>query len=415
MVEASCRVLVTGTFCSLNKGDAAMRIAMADELKRLLPNCHVVITTPYPEIDSSAYRCDAIMLCSRRRPTRVANMLLRSILWRCLHPVIGKHADCILDKELRAYRSSDIVIDLSGDGITEEYGPKCLVAHVVPVMLGELLKRPTFICAQTIGPLHKTRGLCAWLFKHADMVTAREKITFDYLSNMGINSKKLSLTADMAFLMAPASAERGREILEREGVPFDKPIIGFSISRLPGHILGSEEGADSTCLEREFARTLDQIAAMGIRPVFISHTTGPGERRDDRVAASRVAELTKPESGVFALKGDYSAEEIKAVIGQMDVFCGVRMHSCIGAMSMRVPTISIAYGPKAYGIMSLAGQEQWMIDIRKASSENLLPLVRRIWQQKTEVKRSLEENMVRVQSLARQNLDIVKQLLDKSN
>lgn len=405
------RIVITGTYCSLNKGDAAMRIALTDALKHAIPDCHITMMTPYPEYDGTAYRADVTMKCSRRRPVKALGMILLAGIWNVLHRITRLELKFILNKEMRVYRESDIVVDLSGDGLTEEYGSKCLFAHLVPIVLGKLLAKPVFVCAQTIGPFNKHESLCRSILRRADVVTAREKISYEYLGKLGLNGS-LSLTADMAFLLGAIPANTARSIMAKEGISFDKPLIGFSVSRLPGHILGSAEDVSATNLEIELAETLDKIVEMGLRPVFVSHATGPGERRDDRKAAKRVVSLCKHSSEITVLEEDYSAEEVKGIISQMEIFAGVRMHSCIAAMSMGIPSVIIAYGPKAYGIADLVGQGQWVQDITKITSGELFDTIQRIWQERDQVRESLKKNMEVIHKLAWKNVETIKTMLN---
>ncbi|HPP73699.1 MAG TPA: polysaccharide pyruvyl transferase family protein [Armatimonadota bacterium] len=406
-------ILITGTFCSFNKGDAAMRIALTDELKQAIPSCHITMMSPFPELDKNAYKSDVLLQCSRRKPFKVLELLIRSAIWRGIWTVFRIDASFILNKELRTYKQSDLVVDLSGDGLTEEYGIKCLIAHLVPIILGKLLDRPVFVCAQTIGPLYKTQKLCRWILRKADAITARESLTLNYLNGIGLNGTHLSLTADMAFLVKPAPPDAAKSILLQEGVTFEKPLVGLSISRLPGHILGlNYDSKKVSSFEQEIAETLDRLVEAGFKPVIISHTVGPGERRDDRKAAERVATLSHHSADISVLKGDYSVEELKGIIGEMDLFVGVRMHSCISAISMSVPTISIAYGPKAFGIMRSAGQEQWVMDIRQVTADNLTDRIQELWQNRQSVQKTIQSEMMRVYALARQNVNIIRQMLN---
>lgn len=392
-----------------------MRIALTDALKKAIPDCHVTMMTPFPELDGSAYRSDVTLKCSRRRPVKAMGLILLASVWHAVHRVFRLDLRFILNKEMRVYRESDVVVDLSGDGLTEEYGTKCLIAHLIPIVLGKLLNKPVFVCAQTIGPFDKNEALCRWILRKTDVVTAREKLTYDYLSNLGLNGTTLSLTADMAFLVGSIPPETARNILSKEGVTFDKPIAGFSISRLPGHILGSAEERKATSLELELAETLDKLVEKGMHPVFVSHATGPGDRRDDRKAAKRVADISRYSSEITVLEGDYSAEEIKGIISQMEIFAGVRMHSCIAAMSMCVPTAIIAYGPKAYGIAGLAGQSRWVMDIRNITSGKLFDTLQQLWQERESVRKSLREEMAAINKLAEENVTIIQALLNKKD
>jgi colanic acid/amylovoran biosynthesis protein len=406
------QILITGTFCSKNKGDAAMRSALAKALQDKLPGNQALLTTPFPELDSPAYANGQIVSCSRRIPHRAFFLLARALCWNILYRLFKLDAAGILNEELKIYRRSDVVVDLSGDGLTEDYGVNCLFSHLIPIILGELLHKPVFVCAQTIGPLAKTRAITRMFLNRADAVTAREEITLEYLRSIGINSTDLSLTADLAFLLEPAPKEKALEILTREECSFDRPLVGLSVSRLPGHIHGAKS-KKPTQLEYELAETLDNMVAMGLRPVLISHVTGPGRERDDRVAAQRVAGLVRRPSEVTVLAGDYSAEEIKAVISCMDLFVGMRMHSCIAALSTYVPTICIAYGPKAHGIMSQAGQGRWVHDIRDITAERLSAAVQDAWQSRFDIHESLQQHIPKVCSMAEENLNIIKQIIKR--
>ncbi|MBI2842016.1 MAG: polysaccharide pyruvyl transferase family protein [Armatimonadetes bacterium] len=408
------RIVITGAFCSLNRGDAAMRIALIDALRVAVKDCHITVMTPHPELDSNAYSSDLTIRCSRRKPLKAMLNILRALCWRAVKDLFGKNVALLLNDELQVYRHSDLVVDLGGDGLTEEYGIKCLISHLVPIVLGKVLGRPVFVCAQTIGPYNKTRSLCRYVLRKADRISAREGLTLNYLKNLGLNGSRVSLTADMAFLMRPAPARRAREILSAEGVPADKPLIGCSVSHLPGHIYGSFNLDRPTKYEIEIAGALDRVVEMGIRPVFISHATGPGRQRDDRLVASRVVKRMRHDSEAIILAGDYCARETKALIGEMEMFLGVRMHSCIAALSQCVPTIAVAYGPKAVGMMELAGQSHWMMHITQVTAEGLFGLIREAWESRHLIRTSLQAKMPEVFALAERNVEIIKEMLDVS-
>ena len=410
--KTGSRIIIGGTFCSLNKGDAAMRIAMVDELRRAIPDCRVTVMTPFPELDRSAYSADQVLECSRRRPFRATAMVLRALIWRAARFITERDCAFVLDNELKAYREADLVIDLSGDGLTEEYGAKCILSHMVPIVIGKLLKKHVFVCAQTIGPFYKTRYVSRWALSKADIISAREQTTMDYLNTIGLVAPKLVLTADMAFLMRPAPLERARGILEAEGVRTDRPLVGLSVSKLPGHVLDKAEYQKPQELEATIASVLDQVVEMGLRPVFISHVSGPGLNRDDRTTAKRVAGLARHCDEVEVLSGEYTPEETKALIGQTELFVGMRMHSNIAALSMGVPTISIAYGPKAHGIMGQAGQDRWVVGIRDVNPESLGRLIRDAWDQREAVRESLRLSMPNVNALAEENVNIAKTMLN---
>jgi colanic acid/amylovoran biosynthesis protein len=76
---------------------------------------------------------------------------------------------------------------------------------------------------------------------------------------------------------------------------------------------------------------------------------------------------------VIVLGDNYNASQTKYVISQCDYFIGARTHSTISSLSSGVPTLSIAYSPKAYGInQKIFGHTNYVIPISSLSGGALL-------------------------------------------
>jgi colanic acid/amylovoran biosynthesis protein len=407
------RIVLTGTYCSKNKGDAGMRIAAADSIRESIRDVRVTILTPFPEIDRYAYNGDPIIKCSRRDPIRAFELIAFSV-WHRMAKRFGIRPEKLkCSTEMRSYLDADLIVDLSGDGLTEEYGLKCVISHLVPVIVGIMLGKPVFLCAQTIGPLGRSRFLAKWIFKRVDVITAREPVSMDYLRCLGLNGPRITQTADMAFSLKPCSARHAYSILEFEGIDVIRPLVGISVSRLHGHML--EVG--HRCLKKgEFASVMASVADRiventGADVVLVSHTTGPGIDRDDREAAVEVKAACRNPRRVHVIKGDYSPSELKGIIGRMQLFVGLRMHSNIASLSMCVPTVAIAYGPKAHGIMALSGQSERTLDLRGLCEDRLYGMVEKAWNERQEIRRELETVMPRIKELSAGNIEIIADLL----
>ena len=59
-------------------------------------------------------------------------------------------------------------------------------------------------------------------------------------------------------------------------------------------------------------------------------------------------------------------------MGTMDLFIGKRLHSCIFAISKRVPTLLLGYEKKAWGIMKMLDHEKYVLDINNIKAEKLM-------------------------------------------
>lgn len=107
--------------------------------------------------------------------------------------------------------------------------------------------------------------------------------------------------------------------------------------------------------------------------------------------------------------GDYSAPELKAVIGKCDLFIGGKMHANIAATSMHVPTVGMQYGHKFYGIMRLLGQEQYVCN--KFTVEELKSKVDRAWADRERIRGELAAKTDILKKYAFYNAKLVEDLL----
>ena len=96
---------------------------------------------------------------------------------------------------------------------------------------------------------------------------------------------------------------------------------------------------------------------------------------------------------------------LKAAYGEMDLFLGTRLHSCIFALGEGVPVASIAYQYKSRGLFRLLDMEEQVIDIENADAANLSALLTRTWQERKIIRQQLSDRL----PLLRQQIQSVGQ------
>src|SRR5690606_15249443 len=217
------------------------------------------------------------------------------------------------------------------------------------------------VCAQSIGPFCSTARIAKLLFQHIDAVTVRDRISLKHLSDIGIRTDDVPVTADMAFGLPAAAPARIRDILAAESILVEgRPILGVSVSPV---LRKRYERANEGSFSELVAGVLDDFSRennCGI--LFVPHVTGPKPQGDDRLVAEHVARRMREPSAV--VRGDYRPEELKGIIGCTQLFLGARMHANIAALSSGVPVVALSYSHKTTGIMAMFGQESRVIDGR---------------------------------------------------
>jgi colanic acid/amylovoran biosynthesis protein len=412
-VAARRTVLLIGTYSSKNKGDAAMEISTARVLKEAIDELRVVINSPFPELDEAAYSEYEVSRSSRRRLIYCTVLLMRALAWQHLRKLTGVDAHLLLShEELRGFQNADAIVDLSGDMLTEDYGPHVAYSHYLPILIALALGKPVALCAQSIGPFKWTRPLARYIMNRASLVTARDPITYGYLQSMGLQQENLHLTADMAFLLDPAPPPQVEEILRRERIELDeRPCLGVSLSGLvQSKYQALNVAAKQQSFALLFAQLLDSIShELDCQVLFISHVTGPSLSKDDRVVSRAVQKAMTRQSWV--LSGDYRPEELKGIVARLQLFFGARMHANIAALSSAVPTVAIAYSHKTQGIMDLLGQSGRVVNIATLTREECSSQLRSAWQERRKIESQLRLQLERVRELSRRNVELLLPLL----
>jgi colanic acid/amylovoran biosynthesis protein len=328
---------------------------------------------------------------------------LFNILWAILFKS-GLNPCSIKNPIIREYVSADAIIDLSGDSFSDGKGGFSIGIDST-ILFGVSLKKPIVIYSQSVGPFKwAVTALARYCLNEASLVIVREEITKNYLEEIGLESP-IYLTADCAFVLEPAPYERVEDILSKEKVDTTKkPLVGISANAM----LDDEENNYANLM----AQIIDYvIEKMNAQVVFVPHVVGINGRGDDRVMGEKIYKLTKNKENVDLIKGDYSPEELKGIIGLCDMFIGGRMHANIAAISSGVPTIATAWSHKYYGIMRTVGQEKYVCNFKTMNFEELKSKIDDLWDNREKIREELKVKVEDQKKLAWFSGELVRDLL----
>lgn len=186
-----------------------------------------------------------------------------------------------------------------------------------------------------------------------ELLVVREHRTFAYLSNLGLSN--VVVCADPAFALQP------EEIESPEMLPRD--FVGLNFSPLTA---ARATQGDLTKWADVCARTAAQILRKTDLPgLLIPHVTDRYPNNDDFTFMTAVQRrLAEWHLDVPLVASGYNAAQIKGIIGRARLFIGARTHATIAAMSMCVPTLSLAYSMKAWGLNEdVFGHADFCVDV----------------------------------------------------
>ena len=331
---------------------------------------------------------------SRRfyRPDSLSNMRLSAVFGGLGNPGV------------RAIREAHAVLDISGgDSFADLYGPNRFRAITVPKRLTIDQGTPLYLLPQTYGPYEArlAREIARSIIRDAAMAVARDEHSFMVLRELlgeYYDPARHSAGVDVAFALPNRTPDEVPAWFSTWTTPTGvrRPLVGFNVSGL----IYNEGAAGS----RRFGFLGDyQDIVHGVLAKFLNETdanivliphvlTERGHYEDDVTACQTVASTLDIGDRLQVLDREYDAMEMKWAISQLDFFCGTRMHATIAGLSSGVPTSAIAYSGKTRGVFETCRQGNCVTDPRQQNVADCVEDVWRIWLNRADHRRSLDDS-----------------------
>ena len=410
------KVLITGMFSSLNKGDEARVRSSVEMIRAIVPEARFDFLTAHPTRDANIYKTTGIDVVPRYRNAHsslgksieLLLMLVGAVLWR----TSGGRISVLRSRQFCQYK---VFMDLSGETLSDYFRLGDFLVCLHPILLGILLKCRTVLFAQSIGPFDGvfSKSIARFVLNRVTLITLRDNGSIVYLERCGIHRPHIFHTSDPAFTFQPVPHARSIEITKALGIHIhpDRPLIGICASRggfrrgLSGNVrLAEKYQALAKSVAQVVDRLIDQLNATVI---FVPHVIAPGE--DDRTVFEDIRQHTRHTTAFKLIPGECTSQEMKAVIGLCDLFIGSRLHANIAALSSLVPVVAIAYSHKMPGIMESLGLAEYVCDVETIAPEILMDRVMEVWIKRDTIRQQLEPRLREIHEQSLDNARLLKQ------
>ena len=301
--------LISGYYGYDNLGDDAILKVIAEQTGRMNPPVRLTVLSRRPRETASRFGLRAI---PRFSPWAVAQGL----------------------------RRSDLLISGGGSLLQDRTSTRSLLYYLAVIRLAKRMKKPVFLYANGVGPLlrNRNRKRVARTLKDCDVITLRDSDSVQELTELGMPSEKLILTADPAFLLE--ENPEGRKLIAAAGVPEGRPVLGVSVRRAVGKTVDAAG----------FAALCDRLSReKGLAVVFVA-MQNPGDLELSRQIRAQMQEEA------WILPRTEEPELLLGAIGAMEAVISMRLHTIIFAAKMRVPVLGCEYDPKVGAFLSMLEQ-----------------------------------------------------------
>ena len=267
---------------------------------------------------------------------------------------INKNSDPMDKMRYRSAFSSveknDIALSIGGDNYCYADVGKYIMLHNMMIERGA----KTVLWGCSVEPeVAKRPDVKADLARY-DLITARERITYEALKQINPNT---ILAADTAFLLNKKEIPLPEQFLVGQTVGINLSPMAIENERVKGITWRNYQ----VLIESILSNTEMNVA-------LIPHVVW--ERGDDRLPLRSLYAKFEDTNRVCMIE-DRPCEELKYAISQCRFFVGARTHATIAAYSSGVPTLVLGYSVKSRGIArDLFGTENgFVIPVQRLSSE----------------------------------------------
>jgi len=433
---SSVRVLIAEWVPSLNKGELAILIGMLKTFETL-GKVEVSIFSYYPSVDKERYPknvkvmdvgSDLYLGNSLPEGSGLVNVrvflfsALQHFFFTLLSKILGKKALRVMNKAIwREYCRSDIII-ICHDQVSCVGGFILFLSPVYITLLAKALHKPIIIYANGTHDFVRKiwKILAKYVLNNVDLITVRDEESFLYLKEFVWNKERIHLTGDPAILLPSVNPEKVKHIIHEENIDKnDGLLVGAAISR---EVLSNAFQRHTNPATRykkaikEIARVFDRLVeSFQATIVFIPQCIEPYARADDRIVAKEIYNIMKNKPKARILIKEYSPEELKGLMAEFDLFISARVHSVISALSMGVPSYTLARSSdrRAYGLIGkMLKQGEWIYNVENLNADRLFASVTDWLSASDKIRENLPPIISSAKEKALLNGKLLKALLD---
>ena len=301
------RVVLSGYYGFGNTGDEAILSALIKGLKDQIADLELVVLSADPQFSRNLHQVRAVGRKNLRQ------------LWQELS-------------------RADLLISGGGSLLQDVTGWQTVPYYLGVICLAKLARTEVFFLGQGVGPVKNSLGqkLIARLLNRLELITVRDKKSKELLKEWGVE-REIELTADLVFSLTAPCVERD-DLLAQLGVEGERPLLGISV----------RPWQDNSYLT-PLAAGLNKLRAEQEVEILLIPFHKPADKR----VSQYLAEQLRGE--VHLAAGQYSPQEILALVGACDFFLGVRLHSLVFAALAEIPLAGISYDPKVDNFLARLG------------------------------------------------------------
>lgn len=358
-------IVISGYYGFRNSGDDALLMSIIEDLRSLKPDIDIVVLSKNPKETEKIYKVKAV---SRENVFSV----------------------------LRELTNTKMLVSGGGTLMQDGTSTKSLLYYLWIIKIALALGKKVMLYANGIGPLYskQNKARASKVLNKVDLITLRDKASYDELLKLGVNKPKTEVTADPAFRIQPDRAGSDK-ILQGLGIPEDKPLLCVSVREWKNNCPDFEQKIAGLC---DYASD-----KYGMFTVFL-----PMQPQVDNDITVKICDKMQSRSSVIG--AGYDIQKLLQLIGKMTLCIGMRLHTLIYSSVACVPLIGLVYDPKVSGFLDYIGMDNYC-GVENLTLDELIKAVDKSMQNYNCIKDKLMKKRSELKEKAKRNAELAVKLL----
>ena len=318
--DLRCRgdILVSGYYGFGNAGDDSIAASILQNIRAEDPDAKITVFCKSPKQSAKKYRARAI--------------------GRFNLPAI-----------LREMHGAKLLISGGGNLLQNTTSSRSLFYYTTIIRLAKACGLKVFIYANGVGPVfgEKYEKKVAKTLALADKITFREPQSIDYVASLGFDRERITLSADPALTLMPATDARIDYILrEVQGEGFFAVSLRSFSSLRSEEVEGMDEETFAALMAKEIDRIVEETKATPLYLIMQSSR--------DKELCERVHALTNCKGHILPA---LTAPEILGVLSRTSLVIAMRLHLLIYGAAAGKTLLGVSYDKKVDSMLSYMGYE----------------------------------------------------------
>ena len=228
-----------------------------------------------------------------------------------------------------ANRNIDIVLDGGGFQFSDQWNYSTKALDILEKYYSRLKENNTklIFLSQAFGPFKTENGKrsVGIISKYADLIIARESVSFDYLTSAGADLSKLVCFPDFTIAVNGSNVDRYSHLKGKVCIIPNKKMLTHATSSSVDYLL--------------FVKSLIQVIESKGLEVFLLNHESKGDFK-------LCTEINRHFDNRLEILTDLNALEVKGIIGISYAVISSRFHGVASALSQGIPCMATSWNHK---------------------------------------------------------------------